>query len=611
MNPYLTLMRHALRLFLLLGSVACSRLPEVQANDNRRGAGAMSGDTLVLRLVAQRARWYPEGEDGVYVDTEVFGEEGGPPQVPAPLIRVKTGTTIKASIRNATTDSTLWVHGLLSRPVEGRPDSLGVAPGETKTVTFAAGAPGTYVYGANLGIFEDIEREQLIGAFVVDSSGTVPPDRVFVINVWGEDVDSTFYRNVLAINGKSFPYTEPITATTGDTIRWRWVNGSFREHPMHLHGFYFTVNARGTFRSDTTSEVNQRRTAVTEAMTPVSTFTMTWVPERDGRWLFHCHIAHHSTAHYGRLELPHDGHMTSADPAEHMAGLVLGIDVKAAPGWKQAARDNPRSLRLFVREGPKLGRAPRARGYAVEYSDGTPADSLTHVGGPTLVLTRNQPTDITVINQLREPTAVHWHGLELESYSDGVSGWSGHQGHLAPLIAPRDSFTARLTTPRAGTFMYHTHLNDIEQLSSGLYGALIVREPRDPFDPSTDHVFVMSWDGFNGDENFMLVNGDSVAAPMTWRAGSTHRIRLIVIGAGGRVRATLAQDSTVMKWTPVAKDGADLPMSQRVARPADVRGMESGETADFEFTPPKRGDYVLTMLMSDSKAPVTQRITVR
>jgi len=66
-----------------------------------------------------------------------------------------------------------------------------------------------------------------------------------------------------------------------------------------------------------------------------------------------------------------------------------------------------------------------------------------------------------------------------------------------------------------------------------------------------------------------------------------------------------------MKWTPVAKDGADLPTAQRVARLADVRGMESGETADFEFTPTKRGDYVLTMFMSDAKAPTTQRIVVR
>ena len=32
---------------------------------------------------------------------------------------------------------------------------------------------------------------------------------------------------------------------------------------------------------------------------------------------------------------------------------------------------------------------------------------------------------IMVVNHLTEPTAVHWHGIELESYFDGVAGFSG------------------------------------------------------------------------------------------------------------------------------------------------------------------------------------------
>ena len=47
----------------------------------------------------------------------------------------------------------------------------------------------------------------------------------------------------------------------------------------------------------------------------------------------------------------------------------------------------------------------------------------------------------------------------------------------APAIAPGDSFEARFTPPRAGTFIYHTHIDDIRQPSSGLYGAIIVLEP--------------------------------------------------------------------------------------------------------------------------------------
>ena len=40
--------------------------------------------------------------------------------------------------------------------------------------------------------------------------------------------------------------------------------------------------------------------------------------------------------------------------------------------------------------------------------------------------------------------------------------------------------------------MYHTHLNDYVQLSTGLYGALIVVEPGQHYDPESDKIFIMS-----------------------------------------------------------------------------------------------------------------------
>jgi len=116
--------------------------------------------------------------------------------------------------------------------------------------------------------------------------------------------------------------------------------------------------------------------------------------------------------------------------------------------------------------------SPRALGYVLQSDNRIPAADSVELPGSVIVLTKNEPTDITVVNRLRESSAVHWHGIELESYSDGVAGWSGSMDHLAPMIAAGDSFTARLTLPRTGTFIYHTHLNDIEQLTSGLYGAI-------------------------------------------------------------------------------------------------------------------------------------------
>lgn len=608
-----TEVRCRLGMILTLAAIAvaagCAAPPAVVANDNRTPAGTLNGDTLTVRLVVQRARWHPEAPDGPYADVEALGEEGKPPSIPAPLLRVKTGTVIAATVRNALPDSTLWLRGFGTRPIPQQ-DSIPVPPGESRTITFAAGAPGTYVYGATVGIvWESIERETTAGAFIVDSAGTTPKDRVFVMNIWGDKGNPT-YRNVLAINGKSFPFTETVEATTGDTVYWRWVNATIRPHPMHLHGFYFTVLSRGRMRIDTVYTPQQQRTAVTESMDAFTTMSMSWVPDRDGQWLFHCHIPFHAIHETARLDPKHVEHGNqSADPGEHMAGLVLGINVKPATGWTTASRESPRTLRLFVREGAKLGHAPRALGYALEHGSETPTESLTRVGGPPLVLTRGQPTDITVINQLKEATAVHWHGLELESFSDGVVGWSGRAGNLAPRIAPSDSFVARLTMPRAGTFIYHTHLNDIVQLTSGLYGAIIVQEPHVPFDPTFDHLYVVGWDG-DVDPRRFLVNGDSVLPSMTWRLGRSHRIRVVNIGAAGEIRTLLQRDSAMVSWSPVAKDGADLPAHQQAPRPAEVL-MEVGQTADFEFNPPKRGEYVLSIQLVDAKEPITQRIIVR
>ena len=580
------------------------------ANDNRRPAGAMHGDTLILRLVVQAAEWYPEAEDGPHSTIQAFAEEGQAPSIPAPLIRAETGRPIRATIRNALTDSTIHLIGLSTQPI-ATADTLHIQPGKTAEVMFRAGAPGTYLYRAVIGNDPDgrpSERETAVGAFVVDPEGGSPPDRIFVVNVIALESGPVF-RQAIGFNGKSWPYTERVPLTVGDTVHWRIVNGTTRGHPMHLHGFYFTIASRGMVKRDTAYDAVRQRSVVTEVMEPFSTMAMSWVPDREGRWLFHCHIAFHATSITARLDPPPDEHATmSDDPGEHMAGLVLGLEVKPAAGWTPEPRPTPRTLRMFVREGSKLGRAERSMGYAIEHGSESPTSPLTRVGGPPLVLTRGQPTDITVINTLNEPTAVHWHGLELESYSDGVSGWSGRAGNPAPRIAPADSFVARLTSPRAGTFIYHTHLHDEVQLTSGLYGAIIVMEPREAFDPSSDHVYVVGWDGETNPR--FLVNGDSVLPPMTWRFGRKHRLRLVNIGPAEAVRMMVRQDTTTSVWQPVAKDGAHLPAHQSVARPATVV-IDVGETADFTFTPPRRGEYVLSIQLLVAKEPITQRIVVR
>jgi FtsP/CotA-like multicopper oxidase with cupredoxin domain len=558
--------------------------PRALANDNRTPAGRLRDGVLRLSLDIRTGRWYPEADDGPFIETPLFAETGRDPVVPAPLIRVPAGTIIEVTVRNALPDSTVTVRGLMTRPAAAV-DSFRIAPGQSQTVRFTAGAPGTYLYGANAGVYsEDFERNVLAGAFIVDSTGAASNDRVFVMNVWGEEVGDD-YRNAVTINGKAWPHTERFAFTVGDTVRWRWINATIRPHPMHLHGFYFRVDARGTPLRDSVYSTAQQRQAVTEELLPFTTAAITWSPNRPGNWLFHCHIAFHVVTEAARFD-PHP----RGDPHEHMAGLVLGLSVRAPRGWRDPPRPGPRTLRFLIDELPRHRDTLRTVGVSI--SDAGMAAAPSRSPGPTLFVTRNQPTDVVVVNRLAETASIHWHGLELESYSDGVARWSGAVGRLAPAIAPGDSFIAHLTMPRAGTFIYHTHLNDVSQLTGGLYGAIVVLPPGAPFDSTTDHVFTIGWDG-RAPPVPIVVNGERDPAPLELAAGRAHRLRFVNIGPGQRLRVMVARDSTPVLWRLVAKDGMDLAPAQILDRPAREL-IRVGETFDAVVTL-EPGDYVLSL----------------
>ncbi len=581
--------------------------PVIEANDNRKPAGVLRNDTLKINLVVQMARWYPEASDGPFVDVAALAEEGYPPSVPGPLIRVPSGTTIVATIRNSLTDSAAWVRGMMTRP--SADDSTAIKPGESHTFTFAAGAPGTYMYSVEPGLtdWNLYEREQMTSALIVDPVNGRTDDRIFVINIYGDPIDSTHYRNAVAINGRGWPYTERISANVGDSLRWRVINGSLRSHPMHLHGFYFKTLSQGTPFRDTAFAADRQRMAVTEDMQAFTTISMVFSPNRPGNWLFHCHLVFHVN-HEARLDDTGGEHMHEADPMKHMAGLVLGLIVNPSPSAiASTSSAKVARFRLFADEKPRKGRSLLSMSYVLQRDKTPPAPDSVEKAGGVLVFHRNVPTDVTIINRSHQGTAVHWHGIELESFSDGVAGWSGMAKKVAAMIAPQDSFVAHLTLPRAGTFIYHTHLNDIEQLTSGMYGAAVVLEAKQKYDTSTDHAFVFGWDG-DGGKHF-VVNGDSLPPPLEIEHGKTHRFRFVNIAPAGRFAFAVRQDTVPVTWTPRAKDGYDLPVGNRKEGPA-IRRLNVGETFDAEFTPKTEGEYRITV---GAKTPYVwvQRLIVR
>jgi FtsP/CotA-like multicopper oxidase with cupredoxin domain len=582
---------------LLVGGGRAGRAERVIPNDNRTSSGVMREGRLELRLDARLAMWHPDADDGPGALTPAFAADDAAPSIPGPLVRVRAGTTVRVMLQNSLAD-TLRVQGLhdrLARPVDDVPVVL--APGASRALTMRLDEPGTYFYWGTTTRralnFRTLEDAQLTGAIVVDEAGgEPPPDRILVIGMWTDTVHraGVHRRRVLAVvNGRSWPQTERLEHTVGDTVRWRLVNASADLHPMHLHGFYFRVDARGDGRRDTVYAPSARPMAVTESMAPGATVQLTWVPARAGNWLFHCHVPEHFGARgpLGMERAP-DGRHDHAK--EGMSGLVTGVHVRAAPGAPATTTAGPeRRIRLLVREGTVGTPNEPSFHYSLHEGGAEPPLPARRTIGPTLDLVRGAPVRITVVNRLTEPTAVHWHGIELESYFDGVPGFSGQGSRVTPLIAPGDSFTVRFTPPRAGTFIYHTHADEVRQQHAGLAGALVVSERSRPRDPARDIPLVITESRSADGTVTTLVNGSAAPPPLELRAGTTYRLRMVQMAVARSVlRAEVWRDSVRARWRPVAKDGADLPEPARVTGAARLR-FGIGETYDFEFTPDVTG----------------------
>ena len=273
----------------------------IGVHDNRVAAGTLRNGVLTLRLELREGRWSPDGSKGRYEVVHAFTEGGSAPTVPGPMIRVPEGTEVRITIRN-TLDSALVLYGMHSRP--GSPgDTVQVAPRSEREIRFTTGAPGTYYYWGSTtgGSIRDVRGidSQLSGALIVDPRGARTDDRVFVIGMWFKALadssgpQSRQYVDLMVINGRMWPHTERLRFAEGDSVRWRWINASESSHPMHLHGFYFRVDAQGDWTRDTAYAPDQRRLVVTQLMLPGATMDVTWRAEREGNWVFHCHFSYH------------------------------------------------------------------------------------------------------------------------------------------------------------------------------------------------------------------------------------------------------------------------------------------------------------------------------
>lgn len=201
------------------------------------------------------------------------------------------------------------------------------------------------------------------------------------------------------------------------------------------------------------------------------------------------------------------------------------------------------------------------------------------VPGPVLEAKQGVPLEIEFTNRLPEPTVIHWHGLRIPSPMDGTED-------VQRLIQPGESFTYRFTPPDAGTFWYHPHANETEQLEKGLYGALIVRAADElaldgekilVFDDLRvdDSGHIAKFGGLierhNGREgNVRLINGTSepefaIAEGQVerWRIVNASSARYVRLSLGGVPFQIIGTDGGFIE-APVTAEEVLLPPADRV-----------------------------------------------
>ncbi len=225
-------------------------------------------------------------------------------QTPGPVIEAVEGDRVRIYVTNNLPEPTTthW-HGIL---VPNGMDGVAglnqpvIQPGETFKYEFTLRQNGTYMYHPH---FDEMTQMGmgLMGMFVIHPRAPLGPkiDRDFAIMLseWAvhagtskPDVSVMSDFNVLTMNSKVFPSTEPLIAKTGERIRVRFGNLSAMDHhPIHLHGFQFKVTGTDGGRLPVSAQWPE-----TSILVPVgSTRDIEWVADVPGDWAFHCHMTHH------------------------------------------------------------------------------------------------------------------------------------------------------------------------------------------------------------------------------------------------------------------------------------------------------------------------------
>jgi FtsP/CotA-like multicopper oxidase with cupredoxin domain len=264
------------------------------------------------------------------LDVEAWGYNG---TTPGPLLEAVEGDRVRIYVTNKLREATsIHWHGIF---VPNGMDGVGgltqapIAPGKTFKYEFTFDRAGTFMYHPHVDEMTQIALG-MMGIIVVHPRAPEKArvrDYALMLHEWKIPIGTRRADplamndfNVLTINGKAFPATQPLLAETGDLVRIRFANlGPMEHHPLHLHGHAFEVVA-----TDGGVVPVSARHPDTTVLVPVGTTrTIEFRARAPGDWPLHCHMTHHTMNQMGH------------DAANLVGADMTGVNAKlgrAVPG---------------------------------------------------------------------------------------------------------------------------------------------------------------------------------------------------------------------------------------------------------------------------------------
>jgi plastocyanin len=263
-------------------------------------------------------------------------------QIPGPTIRVTEGDRIRIILKNESSGKhTMHIHGQAKPLIMDGVPYIGQKPikkGESYTYEFTVKSLGSSWYHCHVDSQHHVDMG-MYGAFIVEpKKEKFQYDReyIMVLDEWPtkhvhvheadtemEDHDEhgvvTMHEGAppvhehegekpekrdwypkthfprqevydgFTINGKSFPFTEPVVVKEGERVRIRFINVGYKSHFMHTHSHKFQVVARdGAY-------VNEPQKIDTVHVGPAQRVDIILFADNPGIWPFHCHRLDHVT----------------------------------------------------------------------------------------------------------------------------------------------------------------------------------------------------------------------------------------------------------------------------------------------------------------------------